>query len=126
MSAADEELRYVSGNGIDHVTYVLIMLRQVSPSQISFVTRLLTTFHTDSLAFTIYLFVLVLINMWGTTGRHSSTAPSSREGGIVQGDDEVELDKWYRRVPAGEADAEPISPQFVIGEHEHEHDNDRD
>ena len=30
MSATDEELRYVSGNGMDHVTYVLIMLRQVS------------------------------------------------------------------------------------------------
>ncbi|KAL5482750.1 hypothetical protein ACEPAI_9344 [Sanghuangporus weigelae] len=101
MSATDEELRYVSDNGMDHVTYVLIML---------------------SLAFTIYTFVLVLINMWGTTGRHSPSASSVQ--GLAQGD-EIELDKWYQRVPAGEADAEPISPQFVIGEHEHEDDRER-
>ncbi|KAL5501472.1 hypothetical protein ACEPAH_8732 [Sanghuangporus vaninii] len=98
MSATDEELHYVSDNGMDHVTYVLIML---------------------SLAFTIYTFVLVLINMWGTTGRHSPSASSAQ--GVAPGD-EIELDKWYQRVPAGESDAEPISPQFVIGEHENEHD----
>jgi hypothetical protein len=29
MSGTDEELRYVSGTGMDHVTYVLIMYRFV-------------------------------------------------------------------------------------------------
>ncbi|THH10483.1 hypothetical protein EW145_g1299 [Phellinidium pouzarii] len=98
MSATDEELRYVDDNGMDHVTYALIML---------------------SLAFAIYTFVLVLINMWGTIGRNAPHTASMNQRGSQE---DIELDKWYQRVPAAEADAEPISPQFVIGEHEQDRD----
>ncbi|EJC98147.1 uncharacterized protein FOMMEDRAFT_130141 [Fomitiporia mediterranea MF3/22] len=103
MSATDEEIRFVADNEMDHVTYVLIMI---------------------SLAFTIYTFVLFLIHMWGTTGRHAVSSGTSGQGGTASSSDggEIELDKWYQRVPAAEADAEPISPQFVIGEHEHDRD----
>ncbi|KAI5122818.1 hypothetical protein M0805_000160 [Coniferiporia weirii] len=100
MSATDEELNYVNDNEMDHVTYVLIML---------------------SLAFVIYTFVLLLINMWGTTGRNAPDATSSNQRGGSE-DEGVELDKWYQRVPALEGDAEPLTAQFVIGEHEHDRD----
>lgn len=73
-----------------------------------------------SLAFTIYVFVLLLINMWGTTGRNSISATVAHPQGSQE--DGLELDKWYQRVPVGETDADPLSPQFVIGEHDTERD----
>lgn len=91
MSATDEELESANDSGMDHVTYTLIML---------------------SLAFTIYTFVLTLINMWGSTGRNASgSASGSRTARASEDEEEA---KWYTRVP--DADAEPISSPFVIGE----------
>lgn len=69
-----------------------------------------------SIAFVIYTFVHILIHLWGTSGRNAPhiALPIGRS----TGGDAVELDKWYQRVPAAEADAEVVSPQFAIGEHE--------
>jgi len=86
MSATDEELQLVHDSGMDHVTYLLIMF---------------------SIAFIIYTFVLVLINLYSSSGRNaiaSNTPDSSIEmnpRGISS--------KWYARVP--------IEPQsHVVGE----------
>ncbi|TDL22247.1 hypothetical protein BD410DRAFT_788981 [Rickenella mellea] len=87
MSATDEELDYVHNNEMDHVTYVLVML---------------------SLAFIIYSFVLTLLHLYSTTGRNATKASSDTANA---GEDEA---KWYQRVP--HVDAEPSSPQFVIGD----------
>lgn len=119
MSATDEELDFVHDNEMDHVTYVLIMLRLVIefhlPSK-----PLILMIYLRSLAFTIYVFVLLLINIWGTTGRNSISATVAHPQGSQE--DGLELDKWYQRVPVGETDADPLSPQFVIGEHDTERD----
>lgn len=109
MSATDEEMHFAHDLEMDHVTYVLLVL---------------------SLAFAIYTFVLVLINTWATSGRNAlaSASLSSRElapsaNRRDSDGEEVELSKWYQRVPdaaSGEADAEEVSSQFVIGEHDEE------
>jgi len=86
MSATDEELRFVHDNGMDHVTYLLIMF---------------------SIAFILYTLILVLINMYTTTGRNATTSNTIH--------DHIEMNprgitsKWYARVPI-----EPES--HVIGE----------
>ena len=56
--------------------------------------------------------------MWGSTGRNSPTSSNVRPQDSQE--DGLELDKWYQRVPAAEADADELSPQFVIGEHDGE------
>lgn len=119
ISATDEELDLVHDNEMDHVTYVLIMLRLVI--EFHFPSKpLILMICLRSLAFTIYVFVLLLINMWGTTGRNSISATVAHPQGSQE--DGLELDKWYQRVPVGETDADPLSPQFVIGEHDTERD----
>ncbi|KAF8956933.1 hypothetical protein BDZ97DRAFT_141459 [Flammula alnicola] len=50
ISATDDELRYVNDNEMDHVTYILIVF---------------------SLAFLLYTFIVVLVNMYSTTGRNA-------------------------------------------------------
>ena len=117
MSATDEEMLFANSGGMDHVTYVLIFL---------------------SLAFALYTFVLVLLHTWAFSGRNAPSSSGSVSGigsGLrlrgsasssrrdSEGEEGVELDKWYHRVPntaAGlaETDAEEVSPQFVIGEHQ--------
>ncbi|TFY82125.1 hypothetical protein EWM64_g1890 [Hericium alpestre] len=63
MSATDEELRFVHDNGMDHVTYILIMF---------------------SIAFLLYTHILFLIQLYATSGRHAPDAVSGakEEGGI--------------------------------------------
>ncbi|PAV16923.1 integral membrane [Pyrrhoderma noxium] len=106
MSATDEEIQFIHSIDMDHVTYVLLLL---------------------SLAFVLYTFVLVLINTWGTSGRHASSSSSAQNSPDSRGEGDIELNKWYQRVPAGvvdgegEEDARLVSPQFVIGE-EQEHE----
>ena len=64
----------------------------------------------------IYTFVHVLIYLWGTSGRNAQSIVLP--GRPAASSDGIELDKWYQRVPAAEADAEIVSPQFAIGEHD--------
>ncbi|KAI0761773.1 hypothetical protein BD413DRAFT_485346 [Trametes elegans] len=88
MSATDEELHFVNDNGMDHVTYVLIMF---------------------SIAFIMYMLIVTLIHLYSTSGRNAAAA-------AVTGDGAIELtqstNKWYAPVPA--ADVEPAS--HVIGD----------
>ncbi|KAH8093242.1 hypothetical protein BXZ70DRAFT_949591 [Cristinia sonorae] len=87
MSGTDEELNFVHNEGMDHVTYLLIMF---------------------SIAFIIYTLIVSLIHLYSHSGRNAATAPS---------DGAIELTttptaKWYARVPNGDLDTE----RHVIGE----------
>lgn len=76
ISATDEALEYVHENGMDHVTYVLIMF---------------------SSAFALYTFILFLIHLYSTTGRNAIAKPVD--------DTSIEMTsgpKWYARVPNAE------------------------
>ncbi|KAJ8489229.1 hypothetical protein ONZ45_g13666 [Pleurotus djamor] len=86
MSATDEELENVHEIGMDHVTYVLIMF---------------------SLAFFIYTFILFLLHLYSTTGRH---ATSNNEQPIEL----TNSNKWYSRVPNAEDAQTP--PAHVLGD----------
>ncbi|THG93132.1 hypothetical protein EW026_g8023 [Hermanssonia centrifuga] len=82
MSATDEELRFVNGQGMDHVTYILIMF---------------------SIAFIIYALVVGLIRLYATSGRNAP-ASSANEGGIEL----TATSKWYSRVPDADVEGEHI------------------
>jgi len=82
MSATDEELRYGTDQGMDHVTYLLIFY---------------------SLAFLLYAFVVFVINLYSTSGRNAANRVT-----IFNGDSSnIEMTspggrpKWYSRVPSG-------------------------
>ncbi|KAF8654668.1 hypothetical protein AX16_003485 [Volvariella volvacea WC 439] len=62
MSATDEELDYAHDNGMDHVTYVLIMF---------------------SISFLMYTFILVLIRLYTSTGRNA--APKLNKSNVPSG-----------------------------------------
>ncbi|KAF9006199.1 hypothetical protein BDQ17DRAFT_1399114 [Cyathus striatus] len=100
MSATDEELRYVHENGMDHVTYALIMFRW--SSCVRFI----------SVSFLLYTFVVFLIHLYTSTGRNAvQNTPT---------DVNIEMSptqsKWYARVPN---DADGV-PSHVIGEDDDE------
>ncbi|EJF64448.1 hypothetical protein DICSQDRAFT_153454 [Dichomitus squalens LYAD-421 SS1] len=86
MSATDEELHFVNDQGMDHVTYILIMF---------------------SIAFVIYSLVVSLIHLYATSGRNA--AASGKEDGAIE---LTSANKWYAPVPA--ADIEPAN--HVIGD----------
>ncbi|KAI0367628.1 hypothetical protein BV20DRAFT_1000356 [Pilatotrama ljubarskyi] len=87
MSATDEELHFVNDNGMDHVTYILIMF---------------------SIAFILYALIVSLINLYATSGRNAAAATAARDGAIEL----TQSNKWYAPVPV--ADVEPAS--HVIGD----------
>jgi len=76
MSGTDEELDFVHDNGMDHVTYLLIMY---------------------SMGFFIYTLVLSLLHLYVSSGRNARSK---------QHDNSIELTrtKWYARIPNVEAD----------------------
>ncbi|KAG2011927.1 cytoplasmic protein [Coprinopsis cinerea AmutBmut pab1-1] len=91
MSATNEELEYVHDQGMDHVTYLLIMF---------------------SLAFLIYAFIVFLIHLYSTSGRNaaaSSAGASSASRGMeyemastLPASAGAGTPKWYARVPNAE------------------------
>ncbi|EIN06300.1 hypothetical protein PUNSTDRAFT_115584 [Punctularia strigosozonata HHB-11173 SS5] len=100
MSATDEELEFVHDKGMDHVTYILIIV---------------------SLAFVIYTLIVSLIHLYATSGRNAgssskdaSGAPISLQDGAIELAPTPTTSKWkgYSRVP-NDADAEDV---HVIGE----------
>jgi len=91
MSATDEEVEFVNAQGMDHVTYILIMF---------------------SLAFLIYALVVSRIRLYATSGRNTSNGSSQDEGGIELAG--VPASKWYAPVPSGDAEVE----HHVIGDDE--------
>ncbi|KIY43406.1 hypothetical protein FISHEDRAFT_78274 [Fistulina hepatica ATCC 64428] len=103
MSATDEELEFVAGLEIDHVTYVLLMY---------------------SLAFLIYTLIVFLINLYLTLGKVGAVASFANGGGaeMFNADGEIELSapssKWYARVPTADGAARSVPPQHVIGDEE--------
>ncbi|KXN84261.1 Protein YTP1 [Leucoagaricus sp. SymC.cos] len=91
MSATDEELDFVHDNGMDHVTYILIMF---------------------SMAFLIYTFIIFLIHLYSNSGRN---AVKSKVENI-----EMSRTAWYARVPNAEVETPTASSLHVIGEEEEE------
>ncbi|TFY56841.1 hypothetical protein EVJ58_g7391 [Rhodofomes roseus] len=88
MSATDEELDYVHDKGMDHVTYILIMF---------------------SVAFLLYTLVVVLINLYSTSGRNDASAVKEHAIELT-----TPTSKWYAPVPA--ADEGEAEPMHVIGD----------
>lgn len=94
ISATDEELQFVHNNGMDHVTYLLIMFRSVF---LSLHVLRGSCFCPRSIAFILYTFILVLINLYASSGRNAA--------GSDMHDNRIEMNswrigsKWYSRVP---------------------------
>ncbi|EIW85476.1 hypothetical protein CONPUDRAFT_162665 [Coniophora puteana RWD-64-598 SS2] len=102
MSATDEELGFVNDEGIDHVTYILIVFRSISPS---FPFNLFLS-SSSLIAFLLYTLVLALIHLFTISGRNASLNSQTS----LAGDNAIELTsprgaapKWYAAVP-GEAE----------------------
>ncbi|KAF7798706.1 hypothetical protein EIP86_009930 [Pleurotus ostreatoroseus] len=87
MSATDEELHFINDEGMDHVTYILLMF---------------------SIAFVIYALIVSLINVWAHSGRNGSSSDSSN------GIELTAASKWYAPVPAVDTEAE--AARHIIGE----------
>jgi hypothetical protein len=123
MSATDEELRYATGQGMDHVTYILILYRY-------HVLSIVHSIHFSlkcSLSFLLYGFVVFLINLYSTSGRN---ATNRRRVTIFDTDgSNMEMispggSKWYSRVPSGPQNrgSHPnvISNTHVLGDDDEE------
>ena len=104
MSATDEELHFVHDNGMDHVTYVLMMFRFVFWCQK--ILRGLGSSLPYSISFILYTFILALIHLYSTSGRNASSTAVPNIEMHPQGFSH----KWYARVSS-----EPASPSHVIG-----------
>ncbi|KIY63328.1 hypothetical protein CYLTODRAFT_360148 [Cylindrobasidium torrendii FP15055 ss-10] len=96
ISGTDEELKFVSDMGMDHVTYILIMF---------------------SLAFTIYTMIVSLIHLSTVTGK---AATETTENAIELRTPTTA--KWYSRVPTAEAQSSSNhhERQHIIGDDEDE------
>jgi len=106
MSATDEELNNVHDNGMDHVTYVLIMY---------------------SISFMLYFFINFLIHLYQTSGRnapsHSQSSLAPDEAGAIELRTPLTAgESWYARVPTASAPHEnsipDTVPRHVIGDDE--------
>jgi len=93
MSATDEELRYVDGLGIDHVTYVLMMF---------------------SLAFLIYTLALLLIRLYFTSGRNGAAARQDSVKEVEGGASYVPLSTLVNRHATGGSGA-TLAEEYEIG-----------
>ncbi|KAG5641294.1 hypothetical protein DXG03_005558 [Asterophora parasitica] len=82
ISATDEELKYVHDNEMDHVTYILMMF---------------------SIAFFLYTFIVLLLHLYSTTGRHAPSALLVDDANIEMSSNGIRA-KWYARVPNPERD----------------------
>ena len=109
MSGTDEELEFVHAQGMDHVTYILIMFRYVIMSLTfnHYPIGFLSLYH--SLAFLLYTLIVSLINLYAGSGRNAS--PSS--GDIFEM--AAVATNWYSRVPETPVDVEPRT-DHVIGD----------
>lgn len=96
ISATDEELAFVHGNGMDHVTYILIMF---------------------SIAFFMYTFIVFLIHLYSTTGRNAASNVISNDTNIEMTSRGIRA-KWYARVPNPERESEALRGLHVVGDDE--------
>ena len=106
MSATDEELHFINDEGMDHVTYILLMFRCVQNMCRPGLT--LTIHGIVSIAFVIYALVVSLINLWAHSGRNGASSDSSN------GIELTAASKWYAPVPAVDTEAE--AARHIIGE----------
>ncbi|TCD67381.1 hypothetical protein EIP91_012416 [Steccherinum ochraceum] len=90
MSATDEETHFVHDEGMDHVTYLLIMY---------------------STSFVIYTLVVGLIHLYTVSGRNAASA--TKDGSIEL---RTPTTKWYSRVPNTAEDTE----NHIIGDEDDE------
>jgi len=103
MSATDEELHFVKDNEMDHVTYILIIF---------------------SNAFLLYAFIVILINLYTTTGRNAGNAKigPADEGGIELVTPTTQPE-WYSRLPVQHnANIPAVPTTHVVGEDEDDED----
>lgn len=114
MSATDEETRFVNDEGMDHVTYILIMFRYNPPLFYSSAHAQQHVSLTLSIAFVLYTLIISLIGLYSSSGRDSSSQTQNPE-------ETIELapqPKWYSRVPNGEEGN--LMNDHVIGDDEEE------
>jgi len=99
MSATDEETQYVSDNGMDHVTYILIMY---------------------SIAFFLYTLIVTLIGLYATSGRNNPDSVLRTEENIemLPHDEHETNTKWYARVPM--SGGRPDENLHIVGNDEDE------
>ncbi|KAG5654001.1 hypothetical protein H0H81_008583 [Sphagnurus paluster] len=100
ISATDEELKFVHESEMDHVTYILIMF---------------------SIAFVLYAFIVFLLHLYSTTGRHATTNLATNDANIEMTSPGIRA-KWYARVPNRQREAEIDATRrlHVIGDDEEE------
>lgn len=108
MSATDEELQFIHSNEMDHVTYILIMIRYAPYMYLHLLLHTLTTKPMIcSLAFLLYTLIVSLIHLYTTSGRNAASATGADadadEGGIELRTPTTARSKWYARVPNADA-----------------------
>jgi hypothetical protein len=111
MSATDEELEFVHGAGMDHVTYILIFFR-LGWRLYCVRCRLLTS-PSISLAFIIYALIVALLKLYATSGRNAPGATNAARGGAIELSGQSKLYD-YERVPMTALNSET----HVVGEDE--------
>ncbi|GLB41596.1 putative protein of unknown function (Ytp1) [Lyophyllum shimeji] len=99
ISATDEELKFVHENGMDHVTYILIMF---------------------STAFLIYSFIVFLLHLYSTTGRNAASNVAAKNDANIEMTPRGIHAKWYARVPNTGRESEATRGLHVIGDDEEE------
>lgn len=122
MSATDEELQFVKDNEMDHVTYILITFRSVHFVLVDSISSL--KYIPFSNAFLLYTFIVVLINLYTTTGRNAGNAKigPADEGGIELVTPSTQPE-WYSRLPVQHnANAAALPTTHVVGEDEDDED----
>lgn len=116
MSATDEELEYVHDNGMDHVTYILIMFRCVAAS---FTSAIFVTSPLYSLAFILYTLILSLIHLYSASGRNAPDSSNS-----AKSIENIEMlphggaPRWYAPVPNTASGEETPITAHIIGDDE--------
>ncbi|KAI0029965.1 hypothetical protein K488DRAFT_88227 [Vararia minispora EC-137] len=102
MSATDEELRFVDGLGMDHVTYVLIMF---------------------SIAFFLYTHIVFLINLSVVSGKNGVV---QKTDGAIELAETPRTATWYSRVPNDDHRDSGASlihePVHIVGDEDEEED----
>lgn len=123
MSATDEELRYGTAQGMDHVTYLLIVYRY---GLVCLNNHALDSLFIwiCSLSFLLYGYVVFLINVYNTSGRNAANHNSATFN-VDSSNMEMTSPggKWYSRVPSAPHNRgvrQSTFPTHILGEDEDE------
>jgi hypothetical protein len=91
ISATDEELQFVHEEGMDHVTYLLIMF---------------------SIAFILYTLILAMINLYSTSGRNAAISNTTDDN--IEMNPRTAISKWY--TPVSSRDVDVDADAHIIGD----------